>query len=70
MCVAASGYNCLDMDIVSMDRERRLGGAGNRGGRCEDGLGVEVWIQEIGMAFAQRPPKKKWLGGDAGENCL
>lgn len=26
VCVAASGYNCLDMDIVSMDRERGEGG--------------------------------------------
>lgn len=30
VCVAASGYNCLDMDIVSMDRGGR--GARERGG--------------------------------------
>lgn len=37
VCVAASGYNCLDMDIVSMDRERGRG-AGNGGGVAEGGV--------------------------------
>lgn len=32
VCVAASGYNCLDMDIVSMDRERRRGAGVAEGG--------------------------------------
>lgn len=70
MCVAASGYNCPDMDIVSMDSEGMEGGAANGGKVREDRVGVEVWIQEIGMAFTQRRRKKEWLDGEAGENCL
>lgn len=70
MRVAARGYNCPDMDIVSMDRERREGGAGNRGKVREDRVRLEVWIQEIGMAFTQHQRKKKWLDSEGGENCL
>lgn len=70
VCVAASGYNCLDMDIVSMDRVRsekgRRWGGGWRGGGVRGGC--EVWIQEIGMAFTQCLGKS---GSTArGENCL
>lgn len=69
VCVAVSGYNCLDMDIVSTDRGSE---EWERKKVCcsgEWGVGVcEVWIQEIGMAFTHCLGKSSSTA--KGENCL
>lgn len=71
VCVAASGYNCLDMDIVSMDREREgVGWGGGNGGRGGWGYarvgGVKygsrklAWRSHSGGVRRRREKKSGW----------